>query len=174
MRGPQSQRGAVLMVVLVFMLIISLLGVASMQNATMQERMAGNNKDVNVAFQAAEAAIRDAEMAMLSLSSIDFDGSDGLYLSCPDPADTTTACSEPDWTQTSQSGWRVLDEAIPRVIRQPEYFIEQISATADMGASLDSDRTVSTQGYYRVTARGYGESDRTRVVLTTTYRREEN
>ena len=174
MNSPLQQRGAVLIVALVFMLIIALLGVASMRNATMQERMAGNNKDVNIAFQAAEAAVREAETAMTALSSIDFDGSDGLYLSCPDQTDTTTACSEPDWQQRDSVGWKVIGDDIPNVSRQPEYIIEQISATIDPGASLDSDRTISTQGYYRVTARGFGQSDRTMAVLTTTYRREEN
>ena len=92
MNASTSQRGAVLIVALVFMLIISVLGVASMRNATMQERMAGNNKDINIAFQAAEAAVREAEAAMDALASIDFDGSNGLYLSCPDTTDTRTAC----------------------------------------------------------------------------------
>ena len=174
MTSRMQQRGAVLIVVLIFMLIISLLGVASMRNATMQERMAGNNKDMNIAFQAAEAAVREAETAMTVLSNIDFDGSNGLYLSCPDPTDTSTACSEPDWQQRNSAGWKVIDDDIPDVSRQPEYIIEQISATIEPGASLDSDRTISTQGYYRVTARGYGQSDRTMAVLTTTYRREEN
>ncbi len=85
-----------------------------------------------------------------------------------------TACSEPDWQQRDSVGWKVIGDDIPDVSRQPEYIIEQISATIDPGASLDSDRTISTQGYYRVTARGFGQSDRTMAVLTTTYRREEN
>ena len=174
MNASTSQRGAVLIVALVFMLIISVLGVASMRNATMQERMAGNNKDINIAFQAAEAAVREAEAAMDALASIDFDGSNGLYLSCPDTTDTRTACSEPDWQQRASTGWKGVDDELSNVLRQPEYIIEQISATADPGAALDSDRTISTQGYYRVTARGFGQSDRTMVVLTTTYRREES
>jgi len=36
MNSPLQQRGAVLIVALVFMLIIAVLGVASMRNATMQ------------------------------------------------------------------------------------------------------------------------------------------
>ncbi|WP_372865578.1 PilX N-terminal domain-containing pilus assembly protein, partial [Spongiibacter sp.] len=59
-----QQSGAVLIVALVFMLILAIIGGASMQNATLQERMAGNSKDLNIAFQAAEIAIRGAEEVM--------------------------------------------------------------------------------------------------------------
>ena len=129
MNASTSQRGAVLIVALVFMLIISVLGVASMRNATMQERMAGNNKDINIAFQAAEAAVREAEAAMDALASIDFDGSNGLYLSCPDTTDTRTACSEPDWQQRASTGWKVVDDELSNVLRQPEYIMAHSAAT---------------------------------------------
>ena len=43
-----AQRGAVLIVALVFTAILTVIGVGAMQNATLQERMAGNNKDINV------------------------------------------------------------------------------------------------------------------------------
>ncbi|WP_373093081.1 PilX N-terminal domain-containing pilus assembly protein, partial [Zhongshania sp.] len=55
---PQSeivrQSGAALIVSLVFMLILTIISIASMQTATLQERMAGNMKDNTIAFQAAE------------------------------------------------------------------------------------------------------------------------
>ncbi|KOP53773.1 pilus assembly protein PilX, partial [Pseudomonas coronafaciens pv. porri] len=55
---PVRQRGMVLLVSLVFLLLLTLLGISSMQNATLQEKMAGSVAVRNVSFQAAEAQLR--------------------------------------------------------------------------------------------------------------------
>jgi type IV pilus assembly protein PilX len=54
------QDGAVLIVALLFLVILTMLGVTAMSGTTMEERMSGNSRDMNVALQAAEAALRDA------------------------------------------------------------------------------------------------------------------
>lgn len=53
------ERGAVLIVALLFLVMLTLLGVTAMTSTTMEERMAGNSRDAGIAFQAAEAALRD-------------------------------------------------------------------------------------------------------------------
>ncbi|KJS73675.1 MAG: pilus assembly protein PilX [Pseudomonas sp. BICA1-14] len=55
------QRGAVLLVALIMLLLLTILGAAAMRDTNLQERMAGNMRDHNLAFQAAEAALRFAE-----------------------------------------------------------------------------------------------------------------
>ncbi|AHG41068.1 pilus assembly protein PilX [Pseudomonas syringae CC1557] len=55
------QRGMVLLVSLVFLLLLTLLGISSMQNATLQEKMAGSVMVRNQSFQMAEAALRLGE-----------------------------------------------------------------------------------------------------------------
>lgn len=57
----QQQKGAVLIIALIFMLILSLIGVSSMQGTTLQEKMSGNLRDQYSAFNAAEAALREGE-----------------------------------------------------------------------------------------------------------------
>jgi type IV pilus assembly protein PilX len=60
--SPQRrERGSALIIALVFLLLMTILGVASMQSTVLQERMAGNQRDRNLAFQAAEAALRAGE-----------------------------------------------------------------------------------------------------------------
>lgn len=54
------QRGAVLIVALLFLVMLTMLGITAMTGTTMEERMAGNARDNSIAFQAAEAALRDA------------------------------------------------------------------------------------------------------------------
>jgi type IV pilus assembly protein PilX len=56
----RRERGAVLIVALLFLVILTILGLTAMSGTTMEERMAGNTRDINVALQAAEAALRDA------------------------------------------------------------------------------------------------------------------
>lgn len=55
------QQGAALIVVLMLLLIVTLLGLASMRGAILQERMAGATYGRSLAFQAAEAALREGE-----------------------------------------------------------------------------------------------------------------
>lgn len=59
--GKQKQEGAVLLVCLVMLLVLTIIGVSSMSSSTLQERMAGGARDYNQAFQAAEAALRVGE-----------------------------------------------------------------------------------------------------------------
>lgn len=61
MTGFSKQQGAALIVVLLLLVIVTLLGFASMRDAIMQERMAAYTVARGQAFQAAEAALREAE-----------------------------------------------------------------------------------------------------------------
>ena len=54
------QSGAVLIVSLLFLVILTILGITAMTGTTLEHRMAGNTRDYAVALQAAEAALRDA------------------------------------------------------------------------------------------------------------------
>ena len=61
-----SQRGATLIVALVMLLLISLLAMGGMQSSILQERMASNAHDGSIAFQASEAALRQAEANLMN------------------------------------------------------------------------------------------------------------
>ena len=63
------QGGASLIVALMLMLVLAFLGMAAMSNSTLQERMANNMRDRNVALQAAELALRDAERDLAALKA---------------------------------------------------------------------------------------------------------
>ena len=59
-------RGATLVVALIILSVMTVLGVATMQNSTLQERMASNSRQKLVADAAAESALREAENWLLS------------------------------------------------------------------------------------------------------------
>ena len=59
--NPRHQRGAVLFISLILLVVLSLIGIASMQVTTLQERMAGNYYTQNRAFEYAEWMARTQE-----------------------------------------------------------------------------------------------------------------
>lgn len=58
---PRAQAGMALIVALVFLLLLTLLGLNSMQSATLQEKMSSSVQFRNQSFQLAEAALRVGE-----------------------------------------------------------------------------------------------------------------
>ncbi|MEO6065815.1 MAG: PilX N-terminal domain-containing pilus assembly protein [Lysobacterales bacterium] len=60
-KGRRSQQGAALFVALMLLLIMTLLGLAAMQVTLLQERMSGNYRTLNLAFQNAEGQVRTSE-----------------------------------------------------------------------------------------------------------------
>lgn len=164
------QRGATLVVALIILVVMTLLGVTSMQSATMQERMAGNVRDMNVAFQAAEAALREGE-EFLSTTVVlpPFNGNLGLY----------QAPNQGDPRPWEQDGFNWASEA-----RQydgedfggsapPAYIIEELQVRPQSeGGEIGLGLPVGEERLYRVTARGVGGNPNTLVILQTIYRRE--
>ncbi|SEQ83764.1 type IV pilus assembly protein PilX [Pseudomonas sp. NFACC02] len=60
-----AQRGVVLIVSLVFLLLLTLLATSSMQNATLQEKVSGSLTLRHQSFQKAETVLRAAEATVL-------------------------------------------------------------------------------------------------------------
>lgn len=153
--APGSQRGAILIVSLLFLLILTMIGVASMQTTTLEEKMAGNMRDRGVALQAAESGIRDGETFIESVASTAaFAGSNGLYgeyMAAPDPFAAATWSSN----ATSRAG-----TALEGIGAAPRFFVRYTGTIAVDSSSLKvkgygqgSPGDVST---FEITARGTG------------------
>lgn len=91
--SKSAQRGIALVVVLLLLLIVTLIGLAGMRGTLLQERMAGNVFARGVAFQNAEAVLREAEsfVALDPRMPADGDGCVAGFCETPDPA------AEPRW-----------------------------------------------------------------------------
>lgn len=63
----RRERGATLIVAALFLIVVSVLGIAGWQIGTQQERMTGLARDRQLAFEAAELALRDAERDLLGV-----------------------------------------------------------------------------------------------------------
>ena len=81
------QTGVALMVVLILLVLMTLLALVSLRGTLMQERMSSSQYDRSLAFQSAEAALREAEATAGTKPDVPGSGCD---------ADTTGVCAEPD------------------------------------------------------------------------------
>ena len=168
--ASQRQRGAALVVALIMLLVMTVLGIAAMQVTRMEERMAGNSRDVNLAFQSAEAGLRDAE---------------GRIFSGPKPMPTCAAapCAVWDkdhllpadlrnqtlsWWSTYGVEYGVAATAeIPEVTRDPIVTTEHLWFEPDSLAPSNGKKV--GRDFYKVTANATGASDSANVVLESTY-----
>jgi len=60
----QQQQGAVLVVALIFLMVLSLLGISAMNNTRLETRLAAYAQERNWAFQMAETGLRQANEAL--------------------------------------------------------------------------------------------------------------
>ena len=95
-RGLQvanGQRGVALVVALILLVVITLVGLAAVSGTIMQQKMSSNFYDRDVAFQAAEAALRQAQVAIGAATS-GAAAPAGFY-DCSPPAPNGTGANNP-------------------------------------------------------------------------------
>ena len=157
------QRGAVLVIALMMLVVLTLLGLASMQNTILEERMAGNYRDRQIAFEAAEAALRTGEQRLsntATFNALNWDGSDYSY--------------EGDGTLDpfTAAGSEVTNATIiAETVAPPVHFVERLPEVDMPESSLVKGfpEIPPKIRYYRTTARGQGKTADAEVVLQSTY-----
>jgi len=166
---PSRQRGTVLVVALLMLLVMTVLGITAMQMSRSQERMAGNSRDINLAFQGAEAGLRDSEELLrvrvarpTTCSSAPCDiWTKGLFPT--DLRDQTAAW----WTARAREYGVAGTHEVSDVTRDPLEVIEDLGFVPDsltVGHGPPEGRN-----FYRVTANSTGASDTAQAVVESTY-----
>lgn len=158
------QTGSALIIALVFLLLMTVIGVAASRTTTIQERMAGNVRDRNIAFQSAEAALRAGEAELQAATLPQFTGANGLLLQQP-LGGRAAFWNSYNWAEGSRTG-----PAIDGAAAAPRYVIEEMAPIPGSGDSIRFG-PLPDVGVYRVTARSVGGNDDAVVILQTTYRR---
>jgi type IV pilus assembly protein PilX len=178
-RIPQRERGISLVIVLLFLVIMAGLGATAIRTATIEEKMSGNERDRQIAFEAAEAALRDGENDVLANLTTDSAFDDNCVGGLCNPASTAT----PQWvavdwstalpraygTQTGiPAGYPVTD-----VARAPRYIVEFLSGGMPVlpGCSAIAATRASCDGGtpFRITAVGWGRRASTQVMLQSVF-----
>jgi type IV pilus assembly protein PilX len=177
-RAMQSQQGVVLVVALIMVLLMSIVGMASIRGSGLQESMVANMRDKNVAFQAAEAGLRagEADLSGVSFNPNFDDTKKGYWKDLTltgakyAPVSTWTASQ---WEERSIQ----VDLDIDNLESQPRYIIEKLEyelTAKDTGGAVDVGSAVTTdqRNVFRVTSRSTGWTEDSFVVLQSTYVRE--
>ena len=177
--NKQKQAGIVLFMSLVMLLLLTILGVSSIQTTSLQQRMARNANDGNLAFQAAEVALRDGEDLLEELNNLtdfgdpldDLGGNEanGYYFEAA-PGAPPNWKNLGDWTG---GGFRTSETQITGA-EQPKYIVEHVQTIIADADALNLDNIGEDIGagrteVFRVTARGYGASADAQVMIQGTY-----
>jgi len=164
MKNAITQRGAALVTGLIFMVVLTLLVVSAMRGTILEEKMSGNARDADLAFQSAEAALRAGEQVLNGATLPAFAAS-GAYLTVGS-RDDAYWLSTHNWTTNS-----VAYGSVPNgVASAPRYVIEELPSVPSAGFSKKAG-VIPETGYYKVTARGVGGNPNTLRLVQTTYRR---
>lgn len=176
--SPARQSGFVLVVALILLLVLTLLGLAAAQSTSLEERMARNARNHDMAFQAAEAGLSAAQSAILQglWTNADYSGNaNGLYM-------LASCCGANTWTSawTVANAWTTalpMDTAVPGLSiagipagQQPVYIIEQLPPVATPGNNLGQQQSGSGAPPvqpYRITVYATGGDQTTHVILQT-------
>lgn len=143
-----AQHGATLIITLVMLVLVTLVGIAMIRSAAMDEKMAGNSRDRDKAFQAAEAAVQKCLVMLQTNPS-------ALNLLSPETN------GNPNW-EAAWSAANSLEVTLPieddatgaTLAEQPRCMFEALGTGS---------------GNYRVTGRARGGSSLTEVMLQATY-----
>lgn len=148
-----KQHGYILVTSLLFLIVLTVLGVSGISSVTMQERMASNLREKQNAFEASAIALRDGEIDLRNRF---------LY-----PSSTTLPADQAvDITSTG------VDAG---VVQDPQYTLAEVTSKILGGgitpASQLGKRTMSQAYFYSVTSTGWGGNDTAVSVQQSIYAR---
>ena len=179
---PSHQSGAALITGLIFLVVLTMIGITAARMSTLEERMSGNMRDRSIAMQSAERALRDAEQdisgpaagstrnpAISGISDFVAACTAGLcYNGANGNANGVDWNVTPVWTLVSMTaapsiayGVNTPAADIAGLSAQPRYIIEGIRRMPPGGGEVF---------YYRITVRAQGVNPNTVVWLQEVFR----
>ena len=168
-------RGVALVAVMLLLMVAMLMAVASLRTVNLEERIAGQVRDRQVAFQMAEAGLRDAEQAIAG----DADGPftplrPGVFTAACTSGQCSSVPGAPVWAGFTESQWAST---------QTWAYGAATGAAALSGAASAPRFVVEYQGtlqpiepgrpcvaLFLITARARGATAATEVILQSVYR----
>lgn len=172
--NARRQQGFVLVVALILLLILTVLGLAAAQSTSMQEQMAGNQRNHALAFEAAEAGLNAAKSGLLQnlWSNAEFaSNTNGLYTvatCCGASGGYTSAWTVTGvWSSAIPLSTPTPSLSVPQVAAQPVFLIEALPPVAPPGSSLVMRQNGGTPPVqpYRITAYATGGDQTSHVFL---------
>lgn len=163
-----KQQGVILITGLILLMVITLIGITSMHSVVLSEKMTANMRDTEVSFQATESALSDGEQWLMQQTAKPAGVSACTSAPCEVWENDVLAniwISSDSWWQTNA---RPFSSTIYGVSTQPYFIIEEFGF---FPYELSPDARAKGLGYhyYRVTARGNGQTNTTRTIIESIY-----
>ena len=169
---PARQRGAVLVLSLIFLLVVTMIAIGSMRDTVLEEKMAGNTRDRNLAFQSAESAVREAELFIEGVVSLgNFGTTSGLY------GRTTIEPAFYAPSTWSDAAYHVVAGTDYGSYEAPRYMIKHFTTVVGTEGAMNMSGYGDNKGsgdvtIFKITARATGGSaDSAEVILRSQYGR---
>jgi type IV pilus assembly protein PilX len=196
----RRQEGAILVIALLFLVLLTIIGISSISSVTLEEKMAGNLREQAIAFNAAESALRDAEVDLEStiggtcVPGVSVTGCLGerdpitvaTFTTNCSGAFTGGICRQPatptnSWQTDIVSGtwdWTHADKTVGYGTYTGVIPLTGVSRqpryVIEYLQEKDDTTTSPPTRYLRISARGWGTSDSSTVTLQTIYRMQMN
>jgi type IV pilus assembly protein PilX len=201
--SARQQRGVVLVVALIFLLLITILAISASGTSLLQLRLAGGLRSSQLADMGAESAARGAEWRLWTAANGNpiacTTSGPGCYMYDSASPNTTveTFRTKPGWISDSdddsQTGGgtkyaadtltTASDDGSFKLARDPLYLIEDMGVELPTGAGSQHESGQSAPGtgnssvdshIYRITARSTGANANTVRVIETTFAAKAN
>lgn len=174
----RRESGAVLLVGLVMVLLISIVALSAIRSSNLQEAMAGNMRNQNLAFQAAESALvvgeAEVNISVAAPKCNDLPTSTTCYLRISQLAQNSIIF-------LSDSAFDNMDRdsgvVLAGIAERPTFLIEELAVfTPAEGSGLEvgGGGNLTALAPYRITAKGTGLGDSSMAIVQSTYNRYAN
>ncbi len=194
-RAPRAQRGAVLIVALIFLLLITILAMSASGSSLLQLKLVGGLRNSQMADFGAESAARGAEWRLwtASIASPLACTTNGTACYIYDPATPNAKVdafrNSPGWVtdgSTVYSAGTMTTASADKtyqLTQDPVFIIEDLGVEVPpgLGSQHESGQSAAGTGntsvdshVYRITARSTGANDNTVRVLETTFAAKAN
>lgn len=159
MKMNQEQRGVVLIIAMIMLIVISLLAITSMRNSASTEALAGNVRTTELATQAAEIALRHCESSVIEITTVAAGGTSTGYITTMNAMNILPSSTPAKWQDTATwDSATTLTFVIPSAVmggsttykRAPECMVETLPVMA-AGSTV-----VNSTSSFVITARGFG------------------
>lgn len=172
MQNLQRQSGVTLVVSLIILVTLTILGLTSMQATRTEVSMAGNLRESDIAFNAAEAGLSSAD------SFVEASPSKGSF-SDPDTGLYSKSDDDPDYyDDLSWVSAQSATTTLPQVAEQPKFIVKYLGDRAQNDAAIlniggyGSGQPGKIVSNFRNTSKGVGQNSNSVRYVQSYYGKE--
>ncbi|WP_317932998.1 PilX N-terminal domain-containing pilus assembly protein [Halioxenophilus sp. WMMB6] len=172
--NPGNQSGAVLIISLVVLLVLTVIVMSANRGVVVQERMTSAIRETNLAFQTAETALVEAEAFLDTISDLsDFSdtGANGLYTEGNGPADYTAVAAWTDSLTREANGMMDGYSAQYYIENLGEFTLAGLAKDISLSNDYNQPDVKPVAEVFRIVVRSVGPNGLTQQIIAGYYSR---